>query len=638
MLSAENSTENLLIDPSPPQITRESVLQAHIDKQAQKTASFASKWWQFLRIAIFKQPNEFEQYVRQTEPNDCTFVAKFSSVDSVDLSQCPNLSVDSVTLHGLHAKHPLVNFAKEEPLAPEILKEVEESPVLVFIHGLGGQMSQFEPVMSLLAQCLEIYALDLPGFGDSRLDFTGSSPLFLKKDQIRISTSLRKMSWDDFKTDNIVTIIVEYIRQHIPANKKVILFGHSMGTHLLIKVAKKLEKLKVEGLVLLSPPSLHNDLTLDTTARTGLSMLSMMRVFTYFPFLMNLFRVWDRLEGLLSKSVLRQLPKESSIYMKLRQFRWNMDIDTVVLLRYINGFSKATYSDIVTAISNYNNVPSDTRTYEKTILLGGLEDHVTPVKIISDIHGFLLDYFQRKVSLATEVKNAGHSLLLVKPEFISGIILNHLELKFPERLHLSPAWVLKLKADISGDKWGLKNELKWLQTQGISFNITRHNGTDVAPLLGMKTLREGDANHSPARIEEIFYGERPASENGVEFVGQLIAIVDISADIPPYSPKALTHIQYYKCATVSKVVPDHTAIRRFIQLVDDILGESSAEKPVVAVHCHYGFNRTGFLICCYLVERLGWSVKEAVEGFRDAKPPGIKHRHFIDALYVRYEH
>lgn len=638
MLSEENSAEHLPLPLWPSLVGREAVLRNHVELQAEKTSSFSRKLWEFVKIAVLGKPNVFEQYVREVEPNDCTFVAKYSEVVTVDLSHCPKLSVDKVTLHGLHAVHPLVNFAKEEQLAPDILKEVDESPALVFIHGLGGQMSQFEPLMSLLAQCLEIYALDLPGFGDSRLDFRGVRSFFTSEQQNLISSSVRAMSWDDYKTDNIATIIIEFIQQQIPKSKKVILFGHSMGTHLLIKVAKRLDKLKVEGLVLLSPPSLHNDLTVEDLPRQGLSVLGMMRLFTYFPFLMNLFRIWDRLEGLTSKSVLRQLPKESSIYVKLRQFRWNMDIDTRVILRYINGFSKATYSDIVAAISNYNNVSSDTRIYEKTFLLGGLEDRVTPVQVISDIQSFLLEYFQRKVSQVTEVKNAGHALLLVKPEFISGIILNHLELKFPERLHLSPAWVLKLKADISGDKWGMKNELKWLQTQSVSFNITRHNGKDIAPLLGMKTLREGDQNHSPAKIEEKFYGTDGASQDGVWIFGDLIAIVDISADIPPYSPKALSHIQYYKCATVSKVVPDHTAIRRFIQLIDDILTSSTVKNPAVAVHCHYGFNRTGFLICCFLIERLGWSVKEAVEGFKNAKPPGIKHQHFIDALYVRYEH
>lgn len=202
---------------------------------------------------------------------------------------------------------------------------------------------------------------------------------------------------------------------------------------------------------------------------------------------------------------------------------------------------------------------------------------------------------------------------------------------------MSPAWVLRLKAEISGDKWGLKNELKWLKTQSVSFNITRKLGTDAAPLLGMKTLREGDLKHSPQQIEHTFYEADGLLEEGVKVRGTLIAIVDISADIPPYLPKSFQHITYYKCATVLKVAPDQSAVRRFIQLIDDILSSTEVENPLVAVHCHYGFNRTGFLICCYLIERLGWSVREAVEGFKAAKSPGIKHPHFIDALYVRYE-
>ena len=192
---------------------------------------------------------------------------------------------------------------------------------------------------------------------------------------------------------------------------------------------------------------------------------------------------------------------------------------------------------------------------------------------------------------------------------------------------------IKIKAKVSGDKWGLKNEQKWLNIQSVSYNITRNRGKDIAPLLGMKTLRESDPIHSPSILEQQFYGDN--SSNQIK--GNLIAIIDISADIPPYSPKSFEKIKYYKCATVSKVVPDQSAIRRFIQLVNDILHENTVANPLIAVHCHYGFNRTGFLICCYLIEVLGWSVEEAVEGFKIAKQPGIKHPHFIDALYVRYE-
>lgn len=628
-------------------------LRRMVDMQRQKTLTLFGKLSQFARI-LLGQPNAFEEYVINSERNDCAFVAKYSQITTIDLSNVSSISVDSVTLHTLHAAHPLVNFAKEEPLPEDVYKEVEESPALLFIHGLGGQMSQFEPLMGLLLQCLELYALDLPGFGDSRFEFN-STLRFTPEEQAKISSSVHAMAWKDFETDNIVKIIQRFVEQNIPETKKVILIGHSMGTHLLIKLATKLKNHRVEGLVLLSPPKLEDDVNLYSSessatsgssnlnaqkAKSGFSIYNLVNLMWWLfrlPYLFNLFRVWDRLEGLSSKSVLRQLPIESSLHMKLRQFRWNLDIDTRSLLRYIRGFHHAKTSELIDAVSRFNDNPSDTNTYEKTLLIGGLEDKVTPISVVTNINDFLLNSRKRKVVHMVQVKNAGHSLLLAKPEFISGMILNHMELKFPERLHLCPAWVLGLKASISGDKWGLKNELKWKNTQAISYNITRRNGTEIAPLLGMKTLRENDPDHSPQVVEEIFYGGEEVVIDGHKIQGSLIALVDISADIPPYLPKSLQHVQYYKCATVSKVTPDASAIRRFIQLIDDILANTDDKQPLVAVHCHYGFNRTGFLICCYLVERLGWTVAEAVAGFKAAKSPGIKHQHFIDALYVRYE-
>lgn len=494
-------------------------------------------------------------------------------------------------------------------------------------------MSQFEPLMALLSQCLEIISLDLPGFGNSKYKFKSNFKIvseISEQEKLDISSSIQAMLWADFSTDSLVRILRQFIKQVVPPEKKVILVGHSMGTHLITRLANILEAGKVEALVMLSPPPLLDDVRHKDPPKKSFSFMS---YFMRFAWLFNLFRVWDRLPGLISKSVYRQLPHQSSLHQRARQFRWNLDIETNILLRYISGFKRATYLELVNAISRLNNNMKDPKTYEKVLLVGGADDHVTSVKIIRDMGDFLLDYWQKKVFNIVEVKNAGHSLLLSKPEFISGLVLNHFELHLPERLHLLPAWVLKLKAEISGDKWGLKNELKWLKTQAISHNIFRRNGKEYAKLLGMKTLREGDPNHSPLVVESKFYGDN----NGTDIKGKLIAIVDISADIPPYSPKTFKNIRYYKCATVSKVVPDHVAIRRFIQLIDDVLGSTSEPDPLVAVHCHYGFNRTGFFICCYLVERCGWSVREAVEGYQAAKPPGIKHPHFVDALYVRYE-
>lgn len=614
--------------------------------QKQKTSTMPKKFLEFLKLNVLGYANELENYVIHHEASDCSLVAKYCETTTVDLSRQDSLSIDSVVLNTMHIKHPLVNFMKNEANQQgsaedkiDVSRELHESPVIVFIHGLGGQMSQFEPLMGLLSQCLETLSLDLPGFGSSKLEFNDDFKIVSRisaEDKLKISSSIAQMKWEDFTTDNIVNIVHEFIQQKVPENKKVVLVGHSMGTHISIKLAKKLPKHKVEGMILLSPPALTDDTDSDVTNVKSHGPLNVLKVFTYVPWVFNYFRTWDRLEGLDSTSVVRQLSKSGdSTYNKLRQFRWNLDVNSEIVLRYINGFKKATTSELITAISQFNDNPNDKHVYEKTLFIGGSNDQMTPVSTIYQCDEFLTKNFGRKVSSVIEVKNAGHSLLLVKPEFISGMILNHLELKFPERLNLSPAWVLRVKAKVSGDKWGLKNELKWLNLQPVSFNITRNNGKDIAPLLGMKTLREDDPVHSPKILEEKFY-ERIGTPN--EIKGHLIAIVDISADIPPYSPKSFSHIRYVKMSTVSKEVPDQTAIRRFIQLIQEILNENTTiSDPLIAVHCHYGFNRTGFLICCYLIEVLGWSVKEAVDGFKAAKPPGIKHPHFIDALYVRYE-
>lgn len=623
-------------------------------RQKSNTAFVWKKIGQFIKFALLNYENPFEQYVLQNEPNDCALLSKYGKTVHVDLSNT-SISVDEVYLRALHIQHPLLNFMKNENnKTVDILKHLKESPILVFVHGFGGQMSQFEPLMALLSQCLEIISLDLPGFGDSRLEFNSNCTLshISVQDQQRISQSIKNMAHDDFSSDSIATIVVEFIKQTTPPNKKIVLVGHSMGCNIATRVAQKLPTNSVEGLILLSPATFIDDINDNYKPQSShwslLATLSKLGHLVSFPLFLNYFRIWDRLEGLYSASVVRQLGDISqnhpntNLYIKLRQLRWNLDINTSIILKYAKGYQKCKYSDLVAAIKKFNNNPFDSKVYEKTLIVCGTKDSVSSIEECAKLHRMLSHSFQRKVSCLLEINNAGHALLLSKPEFVSGKILDHIEHKFPERLHLSPAWVLRWKADISGDKWGLKNELKWLQTAPVSGNIARNNGTDIAPLLGMKTLREGDTYHSPQVLEATFYHQPQAPvANDVSSAtipsGKIIAVIDISADTPPYNPETFQIIQYHKCATISKVVPDPSSVRKFIQLVDSILEGNTTPNPLIAVHCHYGFNRTGYLICCYLVEKLGWSVTDAIDGFKAAKPPGIKHPHFIDALYVRYE-
>lgn len=602
-----------------------ALLQALAAKQARLTATWWRKVWQLCRLVLFRRRNAFEDAVVALERHDLAFVAKYLYCAAVATPGAARVS-----LHALHAPHPLFNFGREELQAQHVLDEVAELPAVLFVHGLGGQMAQFDPLMAVLLQCAEIYAVDLPGFGDLRCRFPPNrhSPLAAEH-QREVAELVLALGLLAFSTPHIVALLKAYVEQHIPEGKRLLLVGHSMGTHLAVKLANALPPGRVEGLVLLSPPEFKEAGDGPGTRSEGRShrgLLAWRRLFVSVvrsAAVVDVFRAWDRLEGLHSASVLRQVPASAPFYMRLRQFRWNLDIDTRPLLAYIRGFQPATMAEAAAAAEQFHADPLDTNVYAKTYIVCGADDHVTP-----PCWGqALAQRLGRRAGFA-EVKGAGHGLLLAKAQLVAGLVLQHLETQLPQRLRLLPAWVLQLKARILGDKWGLKNERKWLQTQSVLGAIARRSGTDVAPLLGMKTLREGDPTHSPEVLERDFAGAART----------LVAIIDISADIPPYQPLLFARVRYHKFATVLKVVPDAETVRGFVALVDEILADAAAARPLVAVHCHYGFNRTGFLICCYLVERLGWSTQEAVAGFKAAKPPGIKHQHFIDALYLRYDH
>uniref|UniRef100_A0A8C5Q5X0 mRNA-capping enzyme n=1 Tax=Leptobrachium leishanense TaxID=445787 RepID=A0A8C5Q5X0_9ANUR len=78
--------------------------------------------------------------------------------------------------------------------------------------------------------------------------------------------------------------------------------------------------------------------------------------------------------------------------------------------------------------------------------------------------------------------------------------------------------------------------------------------------------------------------------------------------------------------------PENT--ETFIRLCDRFIDRTSEE--LIGVHCTHGFNRTGFLICAFLVEKMDWSIEAAVATFAQARPPGIYKADYLKELFRRY--
>ncbi|KAF2875999.1 hypothetical protein BDV95DRAFT_484887 [Massariosphaeria phaeospora] len=218
---------------------------------------------------------------------------------------------------------------------------------------------------------------------------------------------------------------------------------------------------------------------------------------------------------------------------------------------------------------------------------------------------------------------ASHALLFAPSTTrpLAGLITHFLATHIDPRLSLG--WQLT-HLSTSG-KWDVKNLAKWAAVVPVSEPIAN-------TFHALKTLREVDETHSP----KVFVKQ---------WAGKLSDVIDISHDAPVYDPAGLSSpppglppIRYHKFPTVSKQPPTVAEVASFIALIDGIRAENKAEgrKGLLGVHCHYGFNRTGFFLVSYLVERLGFRVEDAIEAFGRARAPGVRHQHFVDALHVRY--
>ena len=124
-------------------------------------------------------------------------------------------NVNHINIEGVH----VLKISKKPP---------NNSRNIVLIHGLAGSSLSYVNILDDLSVYYNVYAIDLPGFGNS--------------------TSDEKLSVDFYC--NIIENILEKLNI-----KDTIICGHSFGAYLSIKYLQKYSK-RVNGLVLLCPAGL----------------------------------------------------------------------------------------------------------------------------------------------------------------------------------------------------------------------------------------------------------------------------------------------------------------------------------------------------------------------------------------------
>lgn len=589
-----------------------------------------------------------------------------------DNSQIKSFTTSRFTYPGIRVFYKQPSEADKLPTDPAPL------PLLVFIHGLGGSVAQFHPLLLSLTKISSCLAIDAPGCGVSEFAPT---------------------SWDAYTTDalaELLEIIIDGYRDK-NAGQGVVLIGHSMGCALSTRLASKSSPHSTDlaehvvGLIAVCPPA----------GPPEQNVSSMYRKLLWIPgTIFDIWRAWDRRSGIESASVKRFVGPDAHIDSKRLQYRFNFQSKTPTWRRmalgclpvYENGVAKGGIPGKETWAS------LDIPVY----LIGGEADLVTPPKEINKIREVLqagddassqdspnnsqpivdaaapvdTGIENRKPATAetierirdedfdrpTKVPGNGdspeepstpqapptdippqpaHPKKVVQTNIIPhgthGMMYmanySHvLACKISDFLakyitsRLDRSWQLRYLS-VDG-KWDVKNLAKWKSVTPVSDPI-------AGIFRAMKTMREVDEDHAPA----IF----------VERWGNVVKdVIDISHDDPVYNPHGLERadVKYHKFPTVSKIPPTDSEVDGFIELVDGLRAEQKvraveklwdeSDEHFIGVHCHYGFNRTGYFLVCYLVERCGYETQQAIDCFAKARPNGIRHTHFKDQLFVKY--
>ncbi|MEE6508951.1 hypothetical protein FKM82_023522 [Ascaphus truei] len=91
-------------------------------------------------------------------------------------------------------------------------------------------------------------------------------------------------------------------------------------------------------------------------------------------------------------------------------------------------------------------------------------------------------------------------------------------------------------------------------------------------------------------------------------------------------------LHYAKIFTAGHEIPSDETIYQFKCIVRQFLRENSDNDKLIGVHCTHGLNRTGYLVCRYLIDVQGMVPREAIEMFNRSRGHCMERKNYIDDL------
>ncbi|XP_038022783.2 RNA/RNP complex-1-interacting phosphatase isoform X2 [Anas acuta] len=117
---------------------------------------------------------------------------------------------------------------------------------------------------------------------------------------------------------------------------------------------------------------------------------------------------------------------------------------------------------------------------------------------------------------------------------------------------------------------------------------------------------------------------------------ELGLIIDLTYTTRYYRPEELpATLCYSKIWTMGHEIPNNQTIFQFKSVVKNFLRDNKDNDKLIGVHCTHGLNRTGYLVCRYLIDVEGMEPNAAIELFNRARGHPIERMNYIEDLQKR---
>ncbi|XP_045115675.1 uncharacterized protein LOC123507130 isoform X2 [Portunus trituberculatus] len=98
-------------------------------------------------------------------------------------------------------------------------------------------------------------------------------------------------------------------------------------------------------------------------------------------------------------------------------------------------------------------------------------------------------------------------------------------------------------------------------------------------------------------------------------------VIDLTDTFRYYHPEDFESrgVTHCKIRVRGKLIPEEKAVQKFFQAVNKFLEKNKENDKVIGVHCTHGINRSGYLVCRYMIQVLGIPPDQAIADFNSAR-------------------